>query len=443
MVRRYAALFGALLACSACASEADPVAERGVLLHGFQLVDPNDHSVREADVCLSHGVVCALGTSTAKFRRIEGNGRFLLPALWDLSAALWGNDSALNYEVLYQEMSISQSLRVQLYYGVAHVGTFAMQKEWVLREKKRAQALEYPAAELIFPDRALAGSAEFGCVAVQKSTELAALLDERKSHGTPFVRLYYGAPSSKHFPGLSKELLASALQQAAQRGLKGYVVVEDWDHAREAAQLGAALIYGLPDGPVPEDLIALLRDKRVAFAAALEGFELDRVLGNDAVLADPFLTVAVSAPVLSTFHERKLLWSEWQPELASGQQRQAITLLNLRRLAEGGVHVVQVSDAGWSTGTFQGYSSHAAQVWLERAGLDPWARLSAATVWPADFVGRKVSFAPGAPADFIALDADPLAHAANLRELAFVIRDGKVVDRSTLRPDLSRERWHQ
>ena len=54
-----------------------------------------------------------------------------------------------------------------------------------------------------------------------------------------------------------------------------------------------------------------------------------------------------------------------------------------------------------------------------------------------------MSFAPGAPADFIALDADPLAHAANLRSLAFVMRDGKVVERATLKPDLTRERWHQ
>ena len=442
MVRRYWWLLAALFASSACAGGAGQADEPGVILHGFKLVDPNDHTVREVDLCLDHGVVCAPGVSSANFRHIEGNGRFLLPALWDLSAALWGNDSALSYEVLYQEMSISQSLRVQLYYGVAHVATFGMQSEWVLRERKRARALEYPAAELIFPDLALGGRKRFFCVAVQKSGDLAALLDERKSHDTPYVRLYYGAPDSKYFPGLSKELLGQALAQAAQRGLKGYVIVEDWQHAREAVELGAAFIYGLPEGPVPDDLIALFRSKGVAFAAAMAGFELDRVLGSEPVLADPFLTVAVSAPVLASYRNRKALWSEWLPELQSGQQRQAITLLNLRRLAEGGVHVVQVSDAGWTTGTFQGYSALAAQEWLERAGLDPWARLAAATVWPAEFAGRHASFSPGAPADFIALGADPLAHAANLRTLAFVVRDGKVVDRSTLKPDLTRDRWH-
>ena len=443
MVRHCWWSLGGRFACSACAGGAGPADEPGVVLHGFRLVDPNDHTVRQADLCLDHGAVCAPGTSTAQFRHIQGNGRFLMPALWDLSAALWGNDSALSYEVLYQEMSISQSLRVQLYYGVAHVGTFGMQSQWVLRERKRAQALGYPAAELIFPDLALGSRPQFGCVPVQQGSELAALLDERKSHDAPFVRLFYGAPNSKRFPGLSKELLAQALEQAAQRGLKGYVVIEDWQHAREAAELGAAFIYGLPDGPVPEDLITRLRDQGVAFAAGMAGFELDRVLGNPPVVADPFLTVAVSAPVLATYRDRKALWSEWLPELQSGQQRQAITLLNLRRLAEGGVHVVQVSDAGWTTGTFQGYSAHAAQEWLEHAGLEPWARLSAATVWPAQFAGRQASFAPGAPADFIALDADPLEHAANLRKLAFVIRAGKLVERSTLKPDLTRDRWHQ
>ena len=413
------------------------------MLHGFQLVDPSDHSVRTRDLCLDHGAVCSAqrAAQSATFPHIQGQGRFLLPALWDLRASLWGNDSARNYEELYQEMSIGQSLRVQLYYGVAHVGTYGMSKEWVLREMKRAHALEYPAAELIYPDKALCGGAGFACDPVHQASELPALLEERKSHGTPYVQLSYCEPKAKHTPGLSKELLAEALRQAAQRGLKAFVLVEDWQHAREAAELGAALVSGLPEAPVPADVLQVLKQKQVAFTPALAGLELDRVLGSRAVLADPFLTVTTSVPVLATFQHRDALWSQWLPELEAGQRGRDVTLANLRRLVEGGVRVIQVSDAGWATGTFQGYSSHAAQVWLERAGLDPWARLSAATLWPAELVGRTASFAPGAPADFIALDADPLASAANLRRLAFVIREGKVVDRASLEPDLTRQRW--
>jgi hypothetical protein len=442
MVARSLCWFALLLGCNACATDSDPDAERGLLLHGFRLVDPSERSVREADVCIEHGVVRECTSVTpAGYQRVEGKGRFLLPALWDLSAALWGNCSARKYDDLYQEMSISGALRVQLYYGVAHVGTFAMDNEWVSREIKRARALQFPAAELLFPDKALAGSKSFSCVALQRATELQALLAERKSHEAPYVLLFYGDPKSKDFPGLSPALLGESLAQAAQRGLKGYVFVDTWQRAREAALLGAAVVSGAPEGLLSDDLIQVLRDKAVAFAPDLSGLELDRLLGDESARADPFLTASVPEPVLATFRDPKAFWSGWQPKLEQARRRRAATFDDLRRLSQAGVHLIQTSSAGWTSGAFQGYSAHSGQTWLEQAGVEPWVRLAAVTAWPAQLVGRKVSFAPGAAADFIGLDADPLLDASSLQRLSLLIRDGQVVDRATLKPDLTRDKF--
>jgi hypothetical protein len=430
----------ALLLSSACSGGSSD--ERGLLLHGFRLVDAGERSVREADVCIEQGVVrdCA-AIPSARLMRIEGNGRFLLPALWDLSVALWGNCSARKYDDVYQEMSISGSLRVQLYYGVAHVSTFAMDNQWVSREVKRARALQYPAAELLFPDKALANKESFASVPVQQAKELPALLSERKAHDAPFVLFYYGEPQSKDFPGLSRALLAEALAQSAQHGLKGYVFVDTWQRAREAAELGAAVVSGAPEGELTFDLIQLLRDKGVAFAPDLSGLELDRLLGDESARADPFLAASVPELILATFREPRAFWSGWRPELERARRLRAATLGSLRRLSEAGVHVIQSSGAGSTSGTFQGYSAHATQAWLELAGVEPWARLAAVTAWPAELVGRKVSFGPGAPADFIGLDADPLLHASSLRRLSLLIRDGQLVDRAALKPDLTRDKF--
>jgi imidazolonepropionase-like amidohydrolase len=190
-----------------------------------------------------------------------------------------------------------------------------------------------------------------------------------------------------------------------------------------------------------QDLVMLLRDKAVAFAPDLSGLELARVLGVQPALSDPFLAASVSALVLRTFREPSELWVGWRPELTRARQSQLTLLADLRRLAGAGVHLVQGSGAGWKAGSFQGYSTHSAQAWLEQAGVAPWPRLAAATVWPAALVGRRVSFVPGASADFIALDADPLAQASNLRRLSFVIRDGRMVDRAALEPDLTRDKF--
>jgi hypothetical protein len=409
------------------------------------LVDPIDHSVRDVELCVEHGVVCGPASSEARrhYPRIEGQGRYLMPALWDLNLALWGDNSAKNYDELYQEMSISQCLRVQLFYGVAHVAVFGMDNQWVSREIKRARALEFPAAELLYPDQALGGDKGFGCVPVLRAEQLASVLDERKARGVPYVQMFYGDPKSKLLPGLSHALLAEALTQAKQRGLSGYVFVDTWQRAREAAELGAALIYGLPEGALSDELIALLREKAVTYAPALAAaLELPRVLGNREALADPFLAASVSPGILDTFRDPQRLWSEWKPDLARGQRMHDAALADVRRLANAGVHLAQVSATGWTSGTFQGFSAHAAQEWLERAGVEPWARLAAATDWSAQVVGRRAGFAPGMPADFIALDANPLEHAANLRRLSLVIRDGQLVDRARLAPDLQREKFH-
>ena len=369
MVARGLCWLALLLACSACASDSGSGTGRGVLLHGFRLVDPSDRSVREADVCIEQGVVQACAPlAQAQYERVEGHGRFLLPALWDLSVSLWGNCSARKYDDLYQEMNISGSLRVQLYYGVAHVSTFAMDNQWVSREIKRAHALQIPAAELLFPDKALANKESFASAPLHDAKELPALLDERKSHEAPFVLLFYGDPKSEDFPGLSRSLLAESLSQAKQRGLKGYVFIDTWQRAREAAELGAAVVAGAPEGELSSDLIQLLRDKAVAFAPDLSGLELDRLLGDESARADPFLAASVPELVLATFREPKAFWPGWRSGLERARKLHAATLGSLRRLSEAGVHIVQSSGAGSTSGTFQGYSAHSVQAWLEQAG---------------------------------------------------------------------------
>jgi hypothetical protein len=374
-------------------------------------------------------------------RILEGKGRWLMPALWDLKASAWGNESAKNYDELTQEMGIAQCMRVQLYYGVAHVGSFGLSREWASRELRRAHAMEFPAAELLFPDKALCGTGQksFACVGISAPAELGPLLDGLKRQGVPFIELFYGDPKSKFMPGLSRPLLEAALAQARERGLLSYVLVNDWRQAEEAVRLGAAAIQGLPMEPVPDALIELMRERKAAYAPALAGFlELPRILGNAAALRDPFLSASVPPEILDTFRDPNALWEGFRGDLEHGKRALSAALATLQRMEAGGVPLLTATDTGWVSGTFHGYSVHAVQQWMQRAGLDPWTRLRAATLWPARLAGRSVGFAAGMPADFLVLDADPLEKADHLRRISLVIREGRVVERESLKPDLSR-----
>jgi hypothetical protein len=438
MVSRRDLGLGLLGLMAGCGQRAAP---GSVLLRNFALVDVASRRVRQGDVLLANGKVAPPGSVPAQ-TTVDGAGKFLLPALWDVKAFLWGNPSAYDFDVLAQEMNMSRALRVHLYYGVAHVATCGMASSWAGREVKRADALEFPAAEVLYPERTLGGKASFASAPVTDVASLERELAIRQKVGSPFVHLAYGAIPDEYFPSLSRSLLERALSRAQALGLRALVLVDDWSRAAEAVTAGARMLCGLPEGHVPASLVESMRAHDVAFAPALAGYlELGRVLGNATALADPFLMPTVMPSVLDSFRDPKGLVKDWRQSLERGRQVEAGALASVRALSEAGVPLLAASDAGWCAGTFQGYSSHAAQSWLERAGVSSWSRLSAATTAPARAFGRQVGYEPGQAADFVALDADPLEAAANLRRIALVVRRGQVVDRQALLPDLTRNSY--
>lgn len=437
-----ATLAATALGCAGC-GKADEADSQSLILRGFRHVDVEQRALVDGDVVIERGAVVPRPT-LANPRIIEGRGAFLMPALWDLKSSPWGNDSAHNWDELTQEATYTRCLQFQLYFGVAHVGSFAQDPEWADREVRRADALQMAAAESLYPDKALCSISNFACDEVKTPTAVAKVLDLRQRRGVPFVDISFVAAPKSPVAGLSPELFAVALSGAAQRKLPSFVLINDWAHARQAVELGASVIYGFPAEPVPDELMPLMRAKNAAFAPALTMFlELDRLLGHAAALEDPLLKATVRPDILQTFSNEQELWSEFRPDLALARERRETMLQNVARLAQAGVPILAASDAGWAPGTFQGYSSLALQSWLERAGLDGWTRLSAATTGPAALVGRHVGFTPGNAADFIALSENPLDQATALRAIIWIMRRGQVVDRERLLPDLTRGNYPQ
>ena len=70
-----------------------------------------------------------------------------------------------------------------------------------------------------------------------------------------------------------------------------------------------------------------------------------------------------------------------------------------------------------------------------QAGLSPLAALQTATINPARFLGLEASvgtIARGQSADLVLLDANPLESIANVRRIAAVVRDGRLLTRTDL-----------
>jgi hypothetical protein len=336
----------------------------------------------------------------------------------------------------------TDSLRVQLYYGVGHVVGSNTERMWMDRELRRAKALELEAAEVIYPDLPVCEPKNPGDCALVTLERVPAWLDELKQRGTPLVQIYFGAPSELMKPP-PVEVIAATIAGARERGMRTYVLIDDWQRAREAIELGAEAIQGLPEAEPGDELIGLMKSKGVAYAPALTGWlELPRLLGNRPALLDVFLTASVQQPILQSFMVSETeVWEGWKP-LATDQRRDR-GLATVRRIASAGIPIVTATDTGWASGTFQGYTMHAYQAWLERAGVDPWVRLRASAQAPAAYLGRNVGFAVGDAADFVGVGEDPTQAAAALRAITLLVREGRVVERESLKPDVSRPAWRK
>ena len=92
---------------------------------------------------------------------------------------------------------------------------------------------------------------------------------------------------------------------------------------------------------------------------------------------------------------------------------------NLKLLSDGGVTIAMGTDSGTQLGRWQGYFEHVELELMVEAGLTPMQALVAATGNAARVMGLRElgTLEPGNHADFVVLDADPLADIRNTRRI--------------------------
>ena len=98
-----------------------------------------------------------------------------------------------------------------------------------------------------------------------------------------------------------------------------------------------------------------------------------------------------------------------------------------------GLHVLAGSDAG-ADFAIPGFGLHDELALLVDAGLTPAQALQGATSEAADYLGRGDvgTVSPGAVADLVLLDGDPLQDIGNARRIRAVVLRGRWLDRAAL-----------
>jgi imidazolonepropionase-like amidohydrolase len=226
----------------------------------------------------------------------------------------------------------------------------------------------------------------------------------------------------------------AVIDEAHQRGLKVAVHLFYLEDAKRVLDAGADLIaHSIRDADVDQPLIASLREKGICVCPTLMR-EVSTFIyeSTPEFFSDPlFLAHANKEWVAQLQQPARQAAMRESPSAQRYKAALEVASRNLERLADAGVPIAMGTDTG-PTGRFQGYFELMELELMVKAGLTPRQALIAATRDAArcmkvdDSVG---TLEPGRWADFVVLNADPLANISNIRQIDSVWIAGNPVPR--------------
>lgn len=243
------------------------------------------------------------------------------------------------------------------------------------------------------------------------------------------IRIDDGLGSSEK---MTPETYEAVIQEAHRRGIPVAVHIVELEDAKGAVAAGADFVgHSVRDLPVDDELIALLRERRICLTPTLTRELSTFVYGSRPdFFDDPFFLEEADPAVLEELQdpERQRRTRE-SPGAQYWERQLPLAMDNLLALSDAGVRIAMGTDSG-PAGRFQGYFEHLEMEMMADAGLTPMQILVSATGEAARCVGLDTELGtiePGKRADFVVLQANPLDDIRNTRTIESVWINGNPV----------------
>lgn len=228
------------------------------------------------------------------------------------------------------------------------------------------------------------------------------------------------------------EVYEAVITEAHRSGIPVAVHIAALADAKAVVAAGADFIgHSVRDEPVDDELIALLRERRICLSPTLTRELSTFVYGSrPEFFDDPFFLREVDPAVVAELEDPER--QRRTRESTDGQYWQAqlpLAMSNLKALSDAGVRIAMGTDTG-PAGRFQGYFEHVELAMMVEAGLTPMQAIVAATGDAARCVGLDAGLGtiePGKRADFVVLTSNPLDNIENTRTIESVWVDGNRV----------------
>lgn len=379
-------------------------------------------------------------------RVLDAHGAFLIPGLWDM-------------HVHIQDL---EDLPLYIANGVTGVRLmFGVKKSNDLR----ARLSEEPAApEVLFGSIIVDGDPPVwpGSIVIHNAKDARRAVDEIKAGGADFVKIYNSIPREAYFALVDEsrkqnipfaghlpfEIRASEASDAGQRSIEhltGIAIAcskQEQDLIRQLRPLRYfenlnATVEAIRsfDAAKCQDLFAQFRRNSTWQVPTLTVHRAMGYMNDTHFTSDPRVAYMSSDVRRRWDSSNDFRFRRWRPQdfdlhrqlLKADEQMVGI-------MFRAGIPLLAGTDS-MNPYCMPGFSLHDELALLVESGLTPLAALQAATLRPAEFLGRSNelgSIAAGKRADLVLLSADPLADIHNTTQIQSVWLRGKYFDRAAL-----------
>jgi hypothetical protein len=231
---------------------------------------------------------------------------------------------------------------------------------------------------------------------------------------------------------MAPEVYTAVIEEAHKHGLRVAAHIFYLDDAKALLKAGVDMIaHSVRDKEIDDEFIALMKARDVPYCPTLTREVSTFVYeSTPKFFEDPFFLKGADPAMVTRLKEPAR-----QQAMAQSKSAQAYKVAlrvaerNLKKASDAGLLVVMGTDSGAFPERFQGYFEHMELSMMREAGMSPIQVLRSATSGAA----RALRLAdvgelkPGAWADFVVLDRNPVDDIANTRSLASVWVGGVAV----------------
>jgi imidazolonepropionase-like amidohydrolase len=425
---------------------------QAVLYDGARLITGDGSAAIDGGAFLvQNGHIRAIGRrgsfpTPAGVLRVDLSGKTVMPALINVHVHIgyegytsWGAKN-------YTPQNVLDHLQREAFYGVGvNQSVGSSPTEASIQFQRDQAAGKFPPASRFFfmpgmappnggPDEVLreATSALHVINEVSTAREARAAVQGMDSKKIRQVKIWVDDRRGT-YPKMTPEVYDAIIDEAHKRGMMVHAHATTLADQKAVVRAGAdVLVHLVQREKLDDEFLALLKEKKPYWATVIG-------LGDPTAVCehDPFFEQALPASVIAAIRANKdprPLTANCPPPSANASTREAIIAYNFPRMIASGARIVLGTDTGVEPGHTFGSGEHLELARWVQLGLSPSEVIVAATQRPAELMGLKDSgtLAVGKRADFIVLDANPLADIRNTRRISDVYLYGVRFDRAAM-----------